>query len=209
MRLKRDDEWCSPAQLAEALNYCSGLKMLRLPVTRLNDEGMQDLFGGLDRGALPELTFLGLFVNRFGERGVGTVCEAFGRGVAPKLKTLVMGANLFGDEGAKAIAAAVRLGHLPESLHVCDLTQNEIGDEGAMALATAILESGSKFRPMLQINCIGLAGQSALLQALEASHGMDMKNLSSVVFNAPFYLPVFLARAQSLGWRRFFEAGVL
>ena len=56
---------------------------------------------------------------------------------------------------------------------------------------------------------IGLAGQSALLQALEASHGMDMKNLSSVVFNAPFYLPAFLTRAQSRGWRRFFEAGVL
>ena len=120
-----------------------------------------------------------------------------------------MDVNLFGDEGAKAFAAAVRSGRLPESLRACDLALNDIGDEGAMALATAILESGSKIRPLDGFNRIGLAGQSALLQALEASHGMDMKNLSSVVFNAPFYLPAFLTRAQSRGWRRFFEAGVL
>ena len=119
-----------------------------------------------------------------------------------------MGANLFGDEGAKAIAAAVRLGHLPESLRVCDLAFNDIGDEGAMALANAILQSGSKIRPLHSINCIGLAGQSALLQAFEASHGVDVKNFFMVLFNAPFSLPAFLLRAQHRGIRRALEGGL-
>ena len=209
MPLKRDDEWCSPAQLGEALNYCSGLKELKSARHAAQRRGHAgSIRWPRPRRAAGAHVSESFFVNRFGEQGIAAVCEAFGRGVAPKLQTLGMGANLFGDEGAKAIADAVRLGRLPESLEVCDLAFNDIGDEGAMALATAILQSGSKIRPLHGFNCIGLAGQSALLQALEASHGMDMKNLSSVVFNAPFYLPAFLTRAQSLGWRRFFEAGV-
>ena len=85
------------------------------------------------------------------------------------------------------------------------MTFNDVGDEGAIALATAILESGSKFRPILCWNRIGLAGQSALIQAFEASHGVTFKNLMSVVLNAPFFLPAFLVRANGRGWRRRLE----
>ena len=204
--LVRSDEWCSPAGVADALNYCSALKKVELEGMRLDDEGLAELVGGLSDGALPALRRLWLNGNRFGAQGVTTVCDALGhRAVAPKLQLLGFVSTLLGDEGARAVAAAIRLGHIPGGVQQIHLVENDIGDEGAMSIASALLESGSRCRPLLLFNRIGLRGQLALLQALEARHGASLGNFSQVFLNAPTFLPAFLMRAFSRGIRRNFE----
>ena len=127
MPLKRGDEWHSPAQLAEALNYCSGLKELVLGGTRLDDEGMQDLFCGLKSGALPVLTDLDLGGNRC---GIAALCEAFGRGIAPNLHILTCPVTCLVTRAPRLLPPR-SVFCLPESLKICDLNLNVIGDEGA------------------------------------------------------------------------------
>ena len=76
MPLVSGDEWCSPAQLAEALNLCSSLRTLNLSATRLTNKGVEELVGGLDDGALPALTELYCNGVRFSAEGVTTLCNA-------------------------------------------------------------------------------------------------------------------------------------
>ena len=142
MPLVSGDEWCSPAQLAEALNMCTTLQYLGLSGTRLTDKGMEELVGGLDDGALPALTRLTLRAGRFGAEGVTTLCNAFGHGLAPKLKGISFSHAPNGDEHAKALAAAFSSGRMPGSLGHLGLACTDMGDQGATALAAALLESG-------------------------------------------------------------------
>jgi len=103
MPLVSGDEWCSPKQLAEALNLCSSLQGLNLFGTRLTDKGVEELVGGLDDGALPALTNLCCGGVRFSAEGVTTLCDAFGHGLAPKLATLHFSEGLFGDAGRRVL----------------------------------------------------------------------------------------------------------
>ena len=202
MPLVSGDEWCSPKQLAEALNLCSSLQGLNLFGTRLTDKGVEELVGGLDDGALPALTNLCCGGVRFSAEGVTTLCDAFGHGLAPKLATLHFSEGLFGDAHAKALAAAFSSGRMPESLAVLYAQNADVGDQGATALAAALLESGAACQVLLLASHIGLAGQSALLQVLEAKHGASLGGYISVAFGqAPALFPPFLQRAFVCGLR--------
>jgi hypothetical protein len=207
LALQQDDEWCSPSRLSEALNYCSSLESITLAATRLSDEGMAALMDALDPDALPALKILDCNFNRFGVVGVRTLTGAFRRGVAPKLEFLGLSGCLFGDAGASSFAIALQSGGLPSRLALVDLNLNDIADEGGMALAAALEVSGSKCRIFLANNRIGLAVQSALLCALERTHGLTIMHACAVLaLNPPFYPPA-AARATGRGMRLYFEAG--
>jgi hypothetical protein len=207
--LKSEDEWRSPVRLVEALCYCPALEVLKMKGMQLSDEVVAELFSRLPAGSLPALKKLSLTGNRIGAKGLTSVCNALGRGVAKQLLELGLNANLFGDEGAKALAAGFRSGTMPESLFRIGLLWNNIGDEGAQSLAAALLESTSPMNPKLFVVCwwnrIGLAGQSALLQALEAKLGTSNRHYIALAFNAPTWLPAFAMLAFSQGVRSNYE----
>ena len=202
MPLLSGNEWSSPAQLAEALNLCSSLQELSLAGTRLTDKGVEELVGGLDDGALPALTFLGYGGVRFSAQGVTTLCNALGHGLAPKLAVLTFSNGPFGDTHVKALAAAFSSGRMPESLANPYVHNADVGDQGATTLAAVLLESGAACQVVCYMNHIGLAGQSALLQVLEAKHGASLAGYISVAFgHAPALWPPFLQRAVGCGAR--------
>ena len=202
MPLVSGDEWCSPAQLAEALNLCSSLQELDLHGTRLTDKGVEELVGGLDDGALPALTYLCCGGVRFSAEGVTTLCNAFGHGLAPKLAAISFENGSFGDAHVKALAAAFSSGRMPESLATLYVNNADIGGQGASALAAALLESGAMCQATCFANHIGLAGQSVLLQVLESKHGASLAGYISVVLGqAPALFPPFLQRALACGVR--------
>ncbi|EOD06412.1 hypothetical protein EMIHUDRAFT_219308 [Emiliania huxleyi CCMP1516] len=202
--LVRGDAWTSPALLAEALNHCESLRSLVLLGTRLDDEGVAELAAGLEDGALPALETLFLNASRFGARGVGALCGVFHRGVAPTLQTLDVGQTPIGDEGAVAIAAALSTG---KPSHGLKLDMCDVGDEGAMALAAALPAAGQGCRVNAMFNRIGLAGQAALLDALEAKHGpqpghgIAVQQMNLLPWSCP------LIRAFGRGFRRVLESG--
>ena len=205
--LVRGDAWTSPALLAEALNHCESLRSLVLTGNRLDDEGVAELAAGLEDGALPALESLGVGANRFGARGVGALCGVFHRGVAPALQLLDVGLTPIGDEGTVALAAALATGKPSHglALGLCD-----VGDEGAMALAAALPAAGQGCRVIAIGNRICLAGQAALLDALEAKHGPQLVGHGIAVMQVNLLPRSYaLVRAWGRGWRRVIESGRL
>ncbi|EOD31928.1 hypothetical protein EMIHUDRAFT_231166 [Emiliania huxleyi CCMP1516] len=202
--LVRGDAWTSPALLAEALNYCESLRHLVILGTRLDDEGVAELAAGLEDSSLPALVTLSVAHNRFGARGVGSLCDVFHRGVAPTLQMLDVVLTPIGDEGAVALAAALAMG---KPYHALVLAHCDVGDEGAMALAAALPATGQGCRVIAPFNRIGLAGQAALLEALEAKHGPQPGHAMVVmqVNLLPWSTP--LMRVWGRGWRRVTESG--
>ena len=81
---------------------------------------------------------------------------------------------------------------------------------GATALAAALLESGAACHVACVTNHIGLAGQSALLQVLEAKHGASLAGYMAVTFGQAHALyPPFLQRALACGvWYNWETRGV-
>ena len=74
--------------------------------------------------------------------------------------------------------------------------------KGATALAAALLGGGAACQVVCYMNHIGLAGQSALLQVLEAKHGTSLAGYIAVAFGqAPALSPPFLQRAVGCGAR--------
>jgi hypothetical protein len=208
LHLISTDEWRSPARLAEACNNCAALKSMRVNGMRLSDEDIKEFVDGLEDNALPELKLVDVSANWLTAQGITTLCEAFGRGVAPRLVALETDANLYGDEGAKSFAAALRSGRLPKTLQTVTMGLNGIGDEGAKSLAAALHTSGSTCRMTLMCNCIGLAGYSAIIRALEARHGQELAHyISTAVMNAPYFLPRFFIFSLSRGSRFYQERG--
>ena len=206
--LVRGDAWTSPALLAEALNHCESLRTLALGGTRLDDEGVAELAAGLEDGALPALEGISLAGNRFGALGVGALCDVFPRRVAPMLNLLAFSFTPLGDDGAVALATALAMGALPAKLTLsvmgCDM-----GDEGALAIAAALPVAGPGQRISSTSNRTGLAGQSALLEALEAKHGTSFRHyFDGVQMNALPWTPLFV-RAMIRGLRRKMESGRL
>ena len=202
--LVRGDAWTSPALLAEALNYCESLRHLVILGTRLDDEGVAELAAGLEDSSLPALVTLSVAHNRFGARGVGSLCDVFHRGVAPTLQMLDVGFTPFGDEGAVALAAVLSTG---KPSHGLTLQCCDVGDEGAMALAATLPAAGQGCRVNASHNRIGLAGQAALLEALEAKHGPQPGHAMAVtqVNLLPWSYP--LVRASGRGFRGVLESG--
>ena len=209
--LVRGDAWTSPVLLAEALNYCDSLRRLTVRGALLDDEGVAELAAGLEDSALPALENLAIMANRFGARGAAALCDIFPRGVAPALKTLNISFTRIGNEGAVALAAALKMGKpaLTLSLRFCD-----VGNEGAMAIAAALPSASKGCRVIAANNRMGLAGQTALLQALEAKHGaqfMQALSVSQMSF-FPWLTPIKCARPHGRwgrGMRRVFESGQL
>ena len=94
-----------------------------------------------------------------------------------------------------------------ESLASLMVNNADIGNQGATALAAALLESGAACRVACCLNHIGLAGQSALLQVLEARHGASLTGyLSVAVGQTPALFSPFLQRANACGVRYYYEA---
>ena len=213
--LVRGDAWTSPVLLAETLNYCDSLRRLTVRGALLDDEGVAELAAGLEDSALPALENLAIMANRFGARGAAALCDIFPRGVAPALKTLNISFTRIGNEGAVALAAALKMGKpaLTLSLRFCD-----VGNEGAMAIAAALPSASKGCRVIAASiaanNRMGLAGQTALLQALEAKHGaqfMQALSVSQMSF-FPWLTPIKCARPHGRwgrGMRRVFESGQL
>ena len=91
---------------------------------------------------------------------------------------------------------------MPDNLANLYVHDADVGDQGATALAAALLESGAACQVICLLNHIGLAGQSALLQVLEAKHGASLAGYISVAFGqAPALSPPFLQRALVCGCR--------
>ena len=102
----------------------------------------------------------------------------------------------------KALATAFSSGRMPESLAILYAYNADVGDQGATALAAALLESGAVCQVVCYLNHIGLAGQAALLQVLEAKHGASLEGYLSVAFGqAPALSLPFLQRALACGVR--------
>ena len=200
-----DDPWSSPARLAEALNYCVSLKRLKLHGSRLDDEGATQLAAGLNDGALPALEIVQLSSCRFSARGIREIFSVFRRGIAPNLSALLIAFNPFGDAGVAAIATALASGCMPPRLAVL-LAGVDMGDDGAKALATALPSAGPGCDVICAFNRIGFAGQSALLRAVEAKHGLSVRHHLSVAFNGVLW-PAALSRAMARGARRTNESG--
>ena len=124
--------------------------------------------------------------------------------MAPALQTLDVSLTPIGDEGAVALAAALATGTPSHGLMLfcCD-----VGDEGAMALAAALPAAGQGCHVNTMDNRIGLAGQAALLDALEAKHGPQLGHGMAVaqMNMLPWSYP--LARALGRGVRRVAESG--
>ena len=111
-----------------------------------------------------------------------------------------------GDEGAAALAAALATG---KPSHALDLSLCDVGDEGAMALAAALPAAGQGCRVIAAFNRIGLAGQAALVEALEAKHGPQLGHTVAVAQMNLLPCSYSLARALGRGWRRVLESGRL
>ena len=102
----------------------------------------------------------------------------------------------------KALATAFSSGRMPESFAILMVNDADVGDQGATALAAALLESGAVCQVVCYLNHIGLAGQAALLQVLEAKHGASLAGYISVALGqAPALFPPFLQRALACGVR--------
>ena len=70
-----------------------------------------------------------------------------------------------------ALAAALATG---KPSHALALGWCDVSDEGAMALAAALPAAGQGCRVNAMWNRIGLAGQAALLEALEVKYGPQL-----------------------------------
>ena len=82
-----------------------------------------------------------------------------------------------------------------------------VSDEGAMALAAALPAAGQGCRVNATFNRIGLAGQAALLDALEAKHGPQLGNTIAAAQMNLLPWSYSLARAWGRGVRRVIESG--
>ena len=86
-----------------------------------------------------------------------------------------------------------------------------MGDDGAMALAAALPAAGQGCRVNAMFNRIGLAGQAALLDALEAKHGPQLGHAIALaqVNLLPWSYPLMRAWGRGLGrgMRRVQESG--
>jgi hypothetical protein len=205
--LVRGDPWCSPSRLAEALNYCQRLRHLVLRGSRLGDDEVEELVAGLEGGALPALEALHLGANRFAARGTGACCALLRRGVAPQLQHLSLSfMPTLGDESAAALAAALATGSLPHKLAV-DVSFCSLADEGAKAIAAALPLAGPSCNIICWFNQFGLAGQSAMLAALDAKHGPAFAHGTKVMSLFTFPFSAALVRAAALGGRRAAESG--
>ena len=181
---------------------------MKLTGAKLGNEGAEDLAGGLDKAALPALQVMWVDGNNIGERGMAALCDMFRRGAVPKLKTFYAGGNELGNAGAATLATALETGGVPEYLQSIMIVLNDIGDEGATALATALLRSGRGVTLPCAQNRIGLAGQSALLKALEARGDTSFVERMSVFLMNPPLWPLRLNRAQKMAWVSYTESGI-
>jgi hypothetical protein len=111
-----------PALLALTLSEYSGAA---------DPDGVQRLAEGLNAGALPALTGLGLIGMHVGDAGALELAAAQGRGALPRLESLWLCSAAIGDAGLVALAPALR--RLP-ALNSLFLSNNLFGDEGLAAL---------------------------------------------------------------------------
>ena len=134
-RLSEDD-------LAAFSTLSSLLPALDKLVLSVNDEraapdhdGVQRLAEKLGAGALPALTWFGLYNMHVGDAGASALAAALDRGALPRLKHLRLTYAAIGDAGVAALAPA--LWRLPE-LRSLALSENRLlGDEGVVTALVA------------------------------------------------------------------------
>ena len=108
---------------------------------------MPRLVEGLAAGALPALTYLGIYCMHVGVAGAEALAAALGRGALPRLKTLALTRAAIGDAALVALAPALR--RLP-ALEGLALAGNPLGDEGLAALLAPPPPAGT---PPLAAGC--------------------------------------------------------
>ena len=116
----------------------------------IGDAGMQALFEGLGRGALPSLLYLSLGRNQFGPAGAEALAAALRRGAMPNLETLDLARNPIGHHGLTALVAPLRKLPAFKTLHIHTC---EIGDEGVASLVADLGKDDFKALETLYLCC--------------------------------------------------------
>ena len=94
-------------------------------------DGVQRLAEKLGAGALPALTWFGLYNMHVGDAGASALAAALGQGALPRLESLALINAAIGDAGLVALAPALRRRPALKDLL---LGRNPLGDEGLAAL---------------------------------------------------------------------------
>ena len=116
----------------------------------IGDAGMQALFAGLGRGAMPSLRYLSLSRNQFGPAGAEALAAALRRGAMPNLETLDLARNPIGHHGLTALVAPLRKLPAFKTLHIHTC---EIGDEGVASLVADLGKDDFKALETLYLCC--------------------------------------------------------
>jgi hypothetical protein len=94
-------------------------------------DGVLRLAEGLVAGALPAVTFFGIYGMHVGDAGASALAAALDRGALPRLQVLWLTGAAIGDAALVALAPALRRRPALERLYLCG---NPFGDEGLAAL---------------------------------------------------------------------------
>jgi hypothetical protein len=188
IRLRKSNEWLSPSRLARALLLCHSLEKLDLKFCGLTNDGLEQVIGSLDKGALPSLKSLALDYNRFGADGIRSLGAKLANGVAPNLEDLGLGALGCGDQGAQALAVSLSEG-AAKKLASINFSFNGMSDTGALALAAQFVQTHPKVLMNFPLNRVGMRGRSAMVALFELQHGPSYVHLVLGIFNAGIFPP--------------------
>ena len=160
------DEW---ATLASLLPWMPCLQEMNFSYdTNIGDiAGVQAVFNGLGRGALPLLRGLDLSNVQLGPLGAEVLAPALRRGAMPLLKELRLVENPLGNQGVSALLPALK--KLP-AFELLDLGGCGIDDEGVASLVENLGKDDFKTIKLLYFdeNKITDVGCAKLVAALSA-----------------------------------------
>ena len=142
----------------------------------IGDAGMQALFEGLGRGALPSLLYLSLGRNQFGPAGAEALAAALRRGAMPNLETLDLARNPIGHHGLTALVAPLRKLPAFKTLHIHTC---EIGDEGVASLVADLGKDDFKALETLNLDYNFVTNEicAMLVTAIKAGAFPSLKDL--------------------------------
>ena len=186
------------------------LERLDLHQPAAGPDGGRQLAAGLGAGALPAVTWLGIFIisTHVGDAGASALAAALGQGALPRLKDLWLSNAAIGDAGLVALAPAVRR---RPALEWLGLNGNPFGDEGLAALVAPPPPAGAP-RPttggLAQLKWLDLnrtqitdAGCATLAAALDSGALPALKrlDLDGIPASAAAKAAVYAARANLEG----------
>jgi Ran GTPase-activating protein (RanGAP) involved in mRNA processing and transport len=165
---------------AAAMELASGLRMIELPISRVNLSGNRIGRGGaaallntLKTEHLQELNFAD---NKIGARGVDVVCRLLGPD--SQLRVLNLDNNVLGDRLVRLLAQCIGA-NLNSKLHELHLGKNKIAIRGAQALGQLLLIPSSTLQKLcLGWNEINGKAVTALAKGVETNGTLVSLDLS-------------------------------